>query len=389
MTFIRYESIDWIFPPSYLGIACMRDLSHAVKKNVGIPVINAGNFNTASIAEETLQNGSADFIAIGRSLLADPEWANKSRLGKEGLIRACIRCNNKCIMRVLQGKELTCAVNPQCGRETRFKILKSDRPRSVTIVGGGPAGMETAIIAAQRGHKVTLLEKESGLGGQLNLASIEPFKWNIRDFNENIQNEVKSLNVDIQFGVKATIETIKQTNPDVVVIATGANVYIPDVKGFNDSRVMTVEGLKEGRMGKNEKVVVIGGGLIGSEAALGLAMEGHDVTIVEMLDSIAIDLNMINRFSLLNELKKHNVRIITGTTVKGINGNEVIGSDTEGKAVRIPFDKVIAATGTKKEDELAKNIEQYFPEAYVIGDCSEIGKIEDAVHSAFITATRI
>ncbi len=385
----RYESIDWIFPPSYLGTACMKDLSHAIKKNVRIPVINAGNYNTASIAEEALQSQSADYIAIGRSLLADPEWADKSRLGKEGLIRACIRCNNKCIMRVLQGKELTCAVNPQCGRETRFRIIKSDTPRRVTIVGGGPAGMEAAVVAAQRGHKVTLLEKESGLGGQLNLASIEPFKWNIRDFNANLQNEVRSLDIDIQFGVNATIETIKQTNPDAVVIATGAKVYIPDIKGFNDSRVMTVEGLKDGKLGKNEKVVVIGGGLVGSEAALGLAMEGHEVTIVEMLDGIAKDLNMINQFSLINELKKYNVKIMTGINCNEICGNEVICSDSEGKTVRLPFDKVIAATGTKRENELAKNIEQYFPEAYVIGDCSEIGKIEDAVHKAFITATQI
>lgn len=385
----RYETIDWIFPPTYLGKACMKDLAYAIKQHVNIPIINAGNYNTPDIAEEALESGSTDFVALGRSLLADPEWANKSRLNKESEIRPCLRCNDKCIMNVLMGKELTCSVNPQCGREARFSILKSEQPRRVTVIGGGPAGMETAVIAAERGHKVTLLEKEKQLGGQLNFASLESFKWSIRDYNEYLQKQVKLKDIEVKFETKATIETIRATNPDVVVVATGANVYIPKIKGFDDHRVMTVEGLKNANFEDKEKIIVVGGGLVGCETALGLAMEGHNVTIVEMMDSVAKDLNMINQFSLMSQLNQYNVEILTGITCKEICGNEVIAINSEGKEIRLDFDKVIAATGTRKNDELAKIIEKHFSETYIIGDCSDIGKISDAVHKGYITGTRI
>lgn len=385
----RYESIDWIFPPTYLGRACMKDLAHAIKQHVSIPIINAGNFNTPDITEEALANGETDFVALGRSLLADPEWANKARLNKESEIRPCLRCNDLCIMNVLTGKELTCSVNPQCGREARFTITKAEEPRNVTIVGGGPAGMETALVANKRGHKVTLLEKDQQLGGQLNFAALEPFKWSVRDYNEYLKNQVTTRDIDLKMGVEATIDTIKSTKPDVVVVAAGAHPYMPKIKGINDERVMTVEGIKNASFDKEDKVVVIGGGLVGCETALGLAMEGHAVTIVEMLDDVANDLNMINKFSLMDHLNKHNVEIITGHSCYEIKDDVILATNKAGEEMKIDFDKIIVAIGTKQNTDLADIIEKHFPETYIIGDCSDIGKISDAVHSGYITGTRI
>lgn len=383
----RYESIDWIFPPEYLGVACMADLANAVKANVSIPVINAGNFNYPDVAEHSLNNNDADFIALGRSLLADPEWANKARLGKMEEIRPCLRCNEKCIMNVLIGKELTCSVNPQCGRESRFKLVKADKPRRVTVIGGGPAGMEAAVVAAQRGHHVTLLEEKDKLGGQLNYADQESFKWSISDFNKYLKRQVERTGVDIKLNTRADVDVIRATTPDAVVVATGADVFIP--KAFAQPGVLTVADLPSTSFQDREKIVVIGGGLVGCEAALGLAMEGHDVTVLEMREDVAMDMNMINKFSLMNELNKYKVNLVTGVTCDAIGDGQLTGTDKEGKTVSFPFDKVIAATGTRSINEIGEAVEKAFPETYIIGDCVKIGKIADSIHKGYITGTQI
>lgn len=185
------------------------------------------------------------------------------------------------------------------------------------------------------------------------------------------------------------METIRSTNPDEVVVAVGANVFIPDIKGFDDRRVMTVEGIHKYQLTGNENVIVIGGGLVGSETALGLSMKGCKVTLIEMMDDIAKDMMVPNRISLLRLLKENSVKIYTKTTCKEIREGRLICTDENGSELEFSFDVLVAATGTKPETQFAKSIVEAFPEAYVIGDCSQVGKIGEAVHKGFITGNSI
>lgn len=385
----RYEAMPWIFPTPYLGSGCMADLSAAVKKAVKIPVISVGNYDMPEIAEQSLTNGSADFIAMARGLVADPDWADKARTGRKDEIRPCIRCNEMCVGRSIQGLELTCTVNPESGRETYMKIVKADEPKKVTVVGGGPAGMEAAFVAAKRGHKVTLMEKSEELGGLLNTADMESFKYHITYLKNYLKKETELSGVRVQLGKEATVDNIRETGPDVVVVATGSDVFIPGIPGFDREKVMTVRGLKQEKLEGEKQVVVVGGGLVGCEAALGLAMDGHKVTVIEMLAGVAGDMMFINRISLLGEMEKYGVTILTEIKCQSIEGGNVICLDKDGKEILLPFDVVVAATGTKPVNALNDSAKDAFPNVFIIGDCVKSARISDAIHQGYITGIRI
>jgi NADPH-dependent 2,4-dienoyl-CoA reductase/sulfur reductase-like enzyme len=277
------------------------------------------------------------------------------------------------------------------GREQRLRdrLNKTDCPKRVTIVGGGPGGMVTAIVANKRGHEVTILEKDAELGGQLNLAVYEDYKLGLRNYTEYLKNQIRLNNINVEFKCDATVDRIRCTNPDVVVVATGADVFIPKIPGSDKENVMTVRTLYEKKLKGNERIAVIGGGLVGCETALGLARNGHEVTIIEMLDSIANGLTMANLHSIIEELGKSKVKIFTGTTCKSIEDKDILCLDKNGKEFNIPYDFVVAATGTKSQKDMVEKVQDAFPDVYVIGDCISPGKIQDAVHQGFYTGIRI
>lgn len=386
-------AMQWLWPTSYMPKGCMMDLAKAAKGVVKIPVINAGSYDYPDVAEKALETGATDFIGVARCLLADPEWAEKVRTGRLDEIRPCVKCNEMCVGMVLQDAQPCCSVNPECARETRKKVIRTDEPKRVTVVGGGPAGLETAVIAAQRGHTVTILEKANELGGLLNIANAETFKYVLTNWMNYMKKQVYLKKVNVKLGVEATVDTIKATNPDVVVLATGSDVYIPNIPGFDSDKVMTVRGLikkkRDGAIGNEKQFVVVGGGMTGCEAALGLAMEGHKATILEMMNGIAGDMFIANKFSLMQQLEKYKVTVLTGAKCKCIDDGKVVFTDCEGKEQSLPFDYVIAATGTKSINAIIKDVEENFPNVYVIGDCVKPAKVGDAVHQAYTVANRI
>lgn len=382
---------DWTCPTPYMGKTPLRYLAKAAKEVVSIPVIAVGSYLMPEEVEDTLEAGDADFVALGRALLADPEWAKKVKLGKEDEIRGCIQCNFLCSEHCATAKVATCAVNPLCGRETELRIEKTDTPKRVTVVGGGPAGMVTALVAKKRGHAVTLLEQSGELGGSMKLICLETDKEGVRNYTKYMRRQIELSGIDVELNCDVTIEKIKATTPDVVVSATGSSLFIPNMPGFDDERVVTIKGLYDDIvLDGNERIVVVGGGVIGSEVALDLANRGHDVSVIELTDSFANGLSMFNRLSILRMMQTHpNLTMLANTACKGIENNELICENTSGDRITLPFDVVLVAVGMRAESTLSREIIEKFPEAYVIDGLETQGRIADAVHRGFFTGLRI
>lgn len=381
----------WTVPAPYLGETPLVHYAKAVKEVVSIPVITVGSFLMPEQAEAALESGAADFVALGRTSLADPEWANKAKMGREEDIRGCIQCSMMCADRCSASKVVTCAVNPLCGHEKEFSFEKVDEPKRVTIIGGGPAGMVTALVASKRGHKVKLLEKSGELGGNMNLVSKEKCKIGILNYNNYLKHQMEKKKIDVEFNCEATVDIIHRTEPDAVVVATGSYLFVPRIPGFDGDDVVTIKQLYEEKtLNGDENIVVVGGGVNGCEVALALAEEGHKVTVVELMETFANGLGALNRLSLLETMKQNeNITMLNKTKCICIKDHILECEDTEGNPVRLPFDLVVACIGMGSENKLGKEVLAEFPEAYMIGDAVEHKRIGDAVHQAFFTGMRI
>jgi len=383
------ETIYWIHPPTTQPPGCMVDLAEMVKKVVNIPVIAVGKLGYPELAERVLQEGKADFIALGRPLLADPEWPNKVKEGRLDDICPCIGDNEGCEARGGQGKYLSCTVNPAAGMEREFALKPAERRKTVLVVGGGPGGMEAARVAALRGHQVTLWEKGNALGGNLIPASVPDFKQDYRRLIDYLVTQVKKLGVTIELGKKATPRLIQAMKPDVVFIATGGISIIPEIPGVDKEKVVTAIDLLLGRKEAGKSVVIIGGGVVGSETALYLAQKGKKVTIVARSDSIAHDLYEDNHLHLSKLLVEADVEILTGTNVLEITDDGVTIADKHGKTSTLKADTVVLARGLKSDENLREALKDKVPEIYTIGDCVEPRIVMNAIWEAFRTARLI
>jgi len=357
------------------------DMAAMARKVVSIPVLAVGKLGNPELAESILQEGKADFIMMGRPLLADPEWPHKVREGRLDDIRPCLGCMEGCMGR--GGKYLSCTVNPATGMEREFALTPAEREKTVLVVGGGPGGMEAARVAALRGHKVTLWEKGDALGGNLIPASIPGFKQEYRGLIDYLATQMGKLGVAVELGKEATPGDIQRLAPEVVFIATGGTPIIPDIPGVDKAKVGTAIDVLLGKQEVGESVVVLGGGLVGSETALHLAQQGKKVTIVEILGSIARDMFAINRMHLLELLADAGVRTLTETSVTEINDNSVTLVGKDGKKSSLENDTVVLALGMKPNRELVEAVQDTVPETRVIGDCVEPRKVMDAVWEGF------
>jgi len=381
-----YETRYWAAPPPTQPPGCMVDLAEMVKKVVKVPVITVGKLGYPELAESVLQDGKADFIALGRPLLADPDWPNKVRQGKREDIRPCIGCYEGCVMRIYKKKYISCAVNPATGMEREFTIEPAKKVKNVLVVGGGPAGMEAARIAALRGHGVTLWEKSNALGGNLIPASGPDFKSDFKDLIQYQSTQIKKLGVTVEFTKEATPQKIMEMKPDVLILATGGSPVIPDIPGARREKVATAIDVLLGRKPVGETVVVIGGGLVGCETALYLAQKGKKITIVEILDNIVRDAFISIQMHLKELLANARINILTETQVLEIKEEAVLIADKNAESIMVPADTIVLAVGLKPKENLFEDLKNYIPEVYSIGDCVEPHKIINAIWEGFRTA---
>jgi len=352
---------------------------------VSIPVIAVGNM-TPEIAEATLAQGKADFIAVGRGLIADPDWPNKLRRGNTEDLRPCIRCNEQCIGRLLALKTVSCAVNARAGSERYYEMRKAEPIKEVLVIGGGPAGMEAARVAALRGHKVTLMEKDSVLGGQLRAAGSSPFKKELHQMIDWWATQLRKANVDVRLNAEVTADMLRLFRADSVVLASGATPLQPPIPGIEGENVIQVLDYHLGRkLLRGQRIVIAGGGLSGCDAAVEMANDGKTVTIVEMLDGVARDLNMVSRVSLLRLLAEKGIETLTGHRVKEFRPGSVLVEGPDGSEREIETDTAVVALGARPNNALVKAVKERWDEVSVIGDSASTGKVGDAVRAGFET----
>ena len=378
------ETSEYVTPPFNMPRGHDLPLFKQVKELVGIPVMAAGGLGLPELAEKALNEGDTDFIGMGRGLLADPDLPRKIETGNIKGIRRCIRCNE---CRGLNKRPLRCTVNPQVGRENKYgEIGQATQKKKILVIGGGPGGMEASRIAAIRGHEVILMEKSPRLGGALHISAIPPHKEEIRFIIEYYLHVLPQFgNLDIQLNTEAEPGNIEALRPDVVILATGAEPYIPtDIEQKRQDGILSAHQVLSGdNVGK--RIIVVGGGLIGCETALFLAQQKKQTIILEILESVGVDMEPLVRKCLMKELEGLGVEIHTNTKVKEITEGGVVAIEN-GKEKEFEGDSVVLALGLKPVNRLKDELRGKVGKIVVIGDAKGQGKIRAAINEGFVTS---
>lgn len=375
-------------PSAFFPRGCNVYLAAEIKKHVKTPVACVGGLNDPAQMESIIASGQADLVEVARALLADPYLPKKALAGNAEDITPCLRCY-ECFGETIKGESVKCTVNPIMGQQMAAKLPEKapEWEKRILIAGGGPAGMEAAIVAAERGHSVTLVEKSGALGGNLHAAGASFFKTDIINFCNVMQKRVENAGVNIVLNTEVTPEYIRDFNPDALFVAIGSREIVPPVKGIDLPLVVMAADaeLHPEKLGK--RIVIIGGGLVGCEAGVSFGKEGKEIKIVEMKADLISDYNFFYKGALLPELQKY-AEVYLKTTVKEITPEGVVCENQEGRFV-LEADTVVCAAGYKAPydavDRLCETVDEY----YIVGDCRNAGQIYQAVSTAYYAAKSV
>ena len=358
------------------------DVQQAIKNAVNIPVLGDGKLYDPELAKKVIADGTLDYLGLAHEMLADPYWPTKMKEGRYEDIRPCIGCN-ECLLAGFSGKHYYCAVNPTCYAEKDYALPKPDgSKKSILVIGGGPGGMSAAITARQRGWDVELWEKSDRLGGTLWAAGGPDFKADIIKSIQYMKTQCEKLGVKVCYNKTATAENVLGGNYDKVILAAGASPAVPPIPGIEHAKL--VSDYLTHKVGVDKKVVIIGGGLAGTEAACDIAPNAEEVTIVEMLPDIlytaAHCLN--NDQQLRNMVRDRGVKVAAGAKVTNITADSVT-YEKDGQTVTIPCDTILNAAGFKANNQLEDLLEDNYDNVTVIGDAVGPRKILNAIHEGY------
>lgn len=385
-----YDSWYWNHPPMYFKEKGMyREFGRQVKSVVDVPVILSGRMDDPDVINDAFETGACDIVSFGRPLLADAYLPMKIKNGEWEDVRPCLSCHDGCMGRIAHGLPLSCAVNPECGRERNYGLSPAMDKKKVLIIGGGLAGMESARVCKLRGHDVTIVEKSDRLGGTLIPGGVPDFKNNDKDLCKWYERQIDKLGVNVEFNTTANEESIENSDADVIIMATGS---IPKIPKFDTDReiISATDVLMDSSLA-GEKVVIIGAGLVGCELGLWLSDMGKDVSIVEIAPVICggpHNMPFMNWDMLKDLLPFNNVNVMTSTKVKTINSNGVIVSNSEGEK-ELEADTIIAAIGYEPYNPLEKSLDKLGKETYNLGDSREVQNIMAAIWDAYEVARNI
>lgn len=375
-------------PSMFIEHGCNVYLAAEIKKHVNTPVATVGGLNDPDMMEEIIASGKADIVEIARQSICDPYFPEKAFSGRKDDITKCCRCFT-CFYNYLTNRTFCCAFNPVVGNELENKSgFPQTTSKKVLVVGGGVGGMEAAITAAERGHRVTLIEKNNRLGGQLLSERYIPFKQDMYHFVKVLEGRLEASGVEVRLNTEVTAEEAAAFQADVVMVATGARPVIPPIEGIDRPNVVGLDALHHEVPQTGQKVVILGGGLVGSEVAIYLDGLGKDVTVVEMKNDWASDAYFMHKNAMDIYMRDSRIRIYTDTKAKAVTEKGLVCTTRDGE-ILLEADTVLLAAGMKADPEFVHRFDYTADRVFQIGDCIRPGRVVDAVTTGYYRALDI
>lgn len=364
-------------------------LAAEIKKHVSVPVATIGGLNDPAEMEEIIASGKADIVEVSRALMADPDLPLKARMGREDEIVRCMRCF-ACMTNIPTTRNMRCALNPTIGRELEVRNLPEKAPVSklVLVAGGGPGGMKAAITAADRGHRVILCEASDRLGGQINCEGHIPFKKDYVAFRDYLIRMVERRQdaIEVRLNTPVNAQLAGEISPDAIIVAVGAQPIVPPIPGMDDPRVVFVDELRKENPSFGDRVVILGGGLVGCETAIWLRQQGKAVTVVEMRDTFAGDAPIFHKIGVRLQMEELGVDLRLNTAAVAITEEGLKARSSAGEEFVFPADTILCAAGMRARHSVVEELMCAAPEVYPIGDCVRAGQVFWAVSGGYFAA---